>query len=73
MSNKKIEDVIKEHTDKLMVLPYVIGIGKGESNGNPCIIIFVQDKEVTSLEVIPDTIEGYPIIINKSGDFIPHG
>ncbi|MFC1953604.1 hypothetical protein ACFLWR_05705 [Chloroflexota bacterium] len=71
MTKKKIGDIIKEHADKLMVLPGVVGIGAGESQGKPCILIFVQDEEADSLKDIPNTIEGYPIILKKSGEFTP--
>jgi hypothetical protein len=69
MFEKKIEDVIREHTDKLIALPGVVGIGEGELNGKPCIFIFVHDDEDNSRKEIPSDLEGYPLVIKKSGKF----
>jgi len=69
MSGKKIENVIKEHVDKLMALPGVVGVGEGRSQGKQCIVVFVQDGETDSVKAIPQSIEGYSIVINEGGTF----
>jgi hypothetical protein len=37
MQQKKIETVLKEHTDSLMAVPGVVGTAIGECAGKPCI------------------------------------
>ena len=69
MSETKVEDVIREHTQKLMALPGVVAVGQGEWRGNQCIRIMVSDLNNDTLEQIPDTIEGYKVIVEESGEF----
>lgn len=69
MSGKQIKNVIKEHVDKLMALPGVVGVGEGRSQGKQCIVVFVQDGEADSVKDIPKMIEGYSIVINMGGAF----
>ena len=73
MSEMKVKDVIKKHTEKLLALPGVVGIGEGELNGEPCILIFIRDNQADLQKDIPSKLEGYPIVINKSGDFSARG
>ncbi len=44
MQQKKIETVLKEHTDSLMTLPGVVGTAIGECAGKPCIKVYVEKK-----------------------------
>ena len=67
--NKSIEDVLKEHTSKLMSLPGVVGTGQGLCSGEPCIRIFVVQKTDDLLKQIPPEIDGYPIDIQETGEF----
>ncbi len=69
MPGKKIEDVIREQAGELMAIPGVVGVGKGESQGDPCIVIFVLDKKADSLKALPDSIAGYLLKIEESGEF----
>ncbi len=69
MSSERIEDVLKKHADELMAIPGVVGVGEGKSRGEQCIVIFVQDKQASSLGVLPDNIEGYSLTIEESGEF----
>ena len=70
MDSKKIEQVIREHVNKFMTIPGVFGVGEGMSHGEQCIMVFVQDKKSDSLKVLPDSIEGYSIVIEESGKFL---
>jgi len=69
MSNDKIKGVVKKHADKLMAVPGVIGVAEVESEGRPCIIVFVLDKNSESLKHLPQNIEGYLLKIEESGEF----
>ncbi len=71
MTNKSIEQVLKEHTDHLMSLPGVTGTAQGELNGKPCIKVYVEKKTSELEKQIPDEIEGYPVDIQESGVIKP--
>lgn len=69
MPRRKIREVLKRHTDELMAVPSVVGIGEGECQGMPCIIVFVVDKSSKVVRQIPNTLEGYLVQLKESGEF----
>ena len=69
MPDVTIKEVLKRHTDKLMAVPGVVGIGEGESHGKPCIRVFVVDSNSEALKLLPEDIEGYLLDIEESGEF----
>ncbi len=73
MSDEIIRDVIKRHTDKLMAINGVVGVGEGRHQGTPCILLFVVDKNSGQLKHLPDNIEGYLLKIEESGEFRAFG
>ena len=68
MSVKTIKEVLKEHTEELMSLPGVVGIGQGLCNGKPCIKVLVIGKTPELAQKIPDILEGYQVIIEETGE-----
>ncbi|MFC1485934.1 hypothetical protein ACFL55_02790 [Candidatus Latescibacterota bacterium] len=68
MSTRPIEQVLKENTDRWMSISGVVGTALGELDGKPCIIILVVEKTPEIIEKIPSTIEGYPVLIQQSGE-----
>ena len=69
MVQKPIEEVLKEHTNKLMALPGVMGTAQSLCEGQPCIKVFVSKKTVKLERKIPKTPEGYPVVIQETGKF----
>jgi hypothetical protein len=69
MPRKSIREVLKSHTDELMAVPGVMGVAEGESQGRPCIRVFVVDKNSDFLRELPDTIDGYRLLVVESGNF----
>ena len=69
MSNVKIKEVLRRHTDKLMAVPGVVGIAEGKCHGKPCIRVFVVDSHSEALKHLPENIEGYLLNIEESGEF----
>ncbi|UCG15074.1 MAG: hypothetical protein JSU72_16665 [Deltaproteobacteria bacterium] len=69
MPEKNIEEVLKEHTPELMSRPGVVGTGQSLCDGQPCIKVFVVKETPELKEEIPDTLEGYPVVIKESGKF----
>ncbi len=68
MSVKTIEEVLKEHTEELMSIPGVVGIGQGLCNGKPCIKVFVIERTPELEQEIPSSLEGYPVMIEETGE-----
>ncbi len=69
MTNVNIKEVLKTHTAHLMAVSGVLGVAEGRTQGKQCIRIFVVDSSSESLRLLPDNIEGYPVIIEESGEF----
>ncbi len=69
MPQRTIEQVQEEHTDEWMAIPGVVGTAIGLYEGKPCIKIFTSRKPQQIREKIPSTIEGYPVIIEETGEF----
>ena len=67
MSARKIEEVLKEHTDDLMAIPGVVGTGQGLCDGKPCIKVFVVKKTPELEDKIPEKLEGYSVKIEETG------
>ena len=72
MSNKKIKEVLRSYAHKLMAVPGVVGVGEGESEGKPCIMVFVIDGKAKPLKDLPQSLEGYLLKIEESGQFQAH-
>jgi hypothetical protein len=62
-----ITDVLKRHTDSLMAIPGVVGVGRGERNGASTIYVMVERMTDTLRRSIPDSIEGYAVDVNVTG------
>jgi hypothetical protein len=69
MSERTIEQVQEEHTDKWMAIPGVEGMGIGLFDDKPCIKIFSSIKPEQLRAKIPSNIEGYAVIIEETGAF----
>ncbi len=69
MPGKSITEVLKEHTDELMAMSGVVGVGEGMYGGKPCIKVFVIKKSIKVVQDIPAYLEGYSVIIEESGEF----
>ena len=68
MAAKTIEEVLKEHTKELMALPGVVGTAQGLCDDQPCIKVFVIEKTPELDQKIPDMLEGYPVMIEETGE-----
>ena len=69
MSERTIEQVLKDHSDQWMAIPGVEGTAIGLFEDKPCIKIFASSKIQNMQDKIPSTVEGYPVIIEETGEF----
>jgi hypothetical protein len=68
---RPLEDVLRERADSLMAVPGVVGTAQGLCDGRPCIKVFVAKKTADSLKAIPASVEGYPVVVEETGEFRP--
>lgn len=69
MSAKTIEETLKEHTNELMSLSGVVGTAQSLCEEQPCIKVYVTEKTPELEQKIPDTLDGYPVVIEETGKF----
>ena len=69
MPVETIGSVLRKHAHSLLSLPGVVGLAEGESEGKPCIRVFVAKKSDLILKSIPGVLEGYTVIIEETREF----
>ena len=66
-----IQEVIRTHQDELMSLPNVVGIGRGERNGETVIKVLVRQKvaaeRLEPAERVPNELAGFPCDVQELG------
>jgi hypothetical protein len=60
-------DVVRRHTDSLMAIPGVVGVGQGERNGHPTVYVMVARLTDSLRRALPDSLEGYAVQIVTTG------
>jgi len=68
MREKPIETVLRECTEDLMSLVGVVGVARGEHEGQPCIVVLIAEESAELLGSIPSTIEGYRVVMKVTGE-----
>jgi hypothetical protein len=68
MEKPTIESVLKIHSDSIMAVSGVVGTAIGEDAGKPCIKVYVVKKSAEIETRIPRSIEGYPVVIEETGE-----
>ena len=69
MQEKTIEEVLKEHTNKLMSIPGVVGTAQGLCDNKPCIKVYVIKRSLELEQKIPKKIEGFVVEVEETGEF----
>lgn len=73
MSQKDINTVLKVHEAELLAIPGVVGIYIGllPDDQTTCLKVMVAEKTEEIQKRIPESIEGYPVLIEESGVIHP--
>lgn len=66
-----IEDVLAAHTDSLMAVDGVTGVGQALCDGQPCLRIYVLARTPELDARLPDEVEGYPVELVETGQVRP--
>jgi len=70
MPQRSIEQVLAERTPEWMSWEGVVGTAQSLlDDGRPCIVIYVAYENEALRARIPEAVEGYPVIIEVSGEF----
>jgi len=64
---RPIEAVQGSHTDFLMRIPGVVGTAIGLCDGRPCIKVLAVRATPELRKAIPDSLEGYRVILDATG------
>jgi hypothetical protein len=69
MTESGIEQANRTLTDSVIDLPGVSGVGIGECEGEPCLVVMVAEKTDELLKVIPSSVDGFPVVVEETGAF----
>ena len=64
-----IEQIKAKHEARLLSVEGVEGVGIGEDNGKPVIKVYVTKKTKAVHENIPERLDGYPVVMEVTGEF----
>ena len=68
MPNETIRRVIERHAQRIVSLPGVVGVAEGETNGRPCVTVYVAERTAAVLGQLPSDLEGWPVVVRESGE-----
>jgi hypothetical protein len=69
MPQRRIEEVLSDHTNRLLAVPGVVGTARGLCDGRPCIKVYVVKKTPELLAQLPVALDGYTVAVEESGEF----
>ena len=69
MSGTGIEQVIARNADRIMALADVVAVSESRCNNQPCIKILLAAENADTRALLPEQIEGIPVVIEVSGSF----
>lgn len=52
----------------LLDIDGVHGVGEGESDGSPCVLVLVSHIGAEQRAALPDEIDGYPVVVRDIGE-----
>lgn len=65
-----IEGVLKINEERLMAIPGVVGVGVGESEGKPVVIIMVKELTPELRDKLPQKLDGFGVRVEVVGEII---
>ena len=68
MPKLTIEQVQAKYQDRWMRVPGIVGVGIGAAKGKPVIKVLVVKKTMELEQQIPKEAEGYPVVIEETGE-----
>jgi hypothetical protein len=62
-----ITQVLAAHTDRLMAIRGVVGVGQGRLGDRPAVQVLVERDTPALRARLPDSVEGYPVQVMETG------
>src|SRR5436305_11607013 len=74
-SKRDINVVLAAHDKKLLAIPGAVGVYVGtlQDRRTPCLKVMLARKTPDSARKVPRSIEGYPVIMEVTGEIRPLG
>jgi hypothetical protein len=74
-NSRDIDAVLRAHDGELLAINGVVGVYVGllDDGKMPCLKVMVVAKTTELEKAIPKTLEGYPVIIEVTGEIRPLG
>ncbi len=72
---RDINAVLAAHDKELLALPDVVGVYVGvlEDGRTPCLKVMLARKTPKFVRAVPRSIEGYPVVLEVTGEIRPLG
>ena len=70
---RDINDVLRAHDKELLTIPGVVGVYVAvlEDGKTACLKVMLAQKSAETERAIPKTIEGFPVVIEVTGEIRP--
>lgn len=71
--SRDINAVLADHDDRLLKIRGVVGVyvGLSADGKTPCLTVMVSERRAAAEQPIPASIEGYPVVIEVTGELRP--
>jgi hypothetical protein len=73
MRGRSVEQVFDSHRDRLLSIPGVVGAGIAMLDDRPSLVVMVREKTPEVETQIPAELDGYPVVIEVTGQFKVYG
>ena len=72
---RDINDVLRAHDKELLAIPGVVGvyIAVLDDGKTPCLKVMLAQKSAEIERAIPKMLEGYPVVVEVTGEIRPLG
>ena len=72
---RDINEVLRAHDQELLAIPGVVGVYVAvlEDGKTPCLKVMLAQKSAETERSIPKTLEGYPVVLEVTGEIRPLG
>ncbi len=62
-----VENAAKLLQTHLQGSPWLTAVGVGESEGTPCIVLYVKNLKGANVEFLKEGWKGFPVVVRKMG------
>jgi hypothetical protein len=68
MNSKSLEEILAEHADEWLAIPGVVGVGAGENDGRPCVVVLLSQATAEAADKLPASLAGYAVRVERIGE-----